>query len=167
MKSGQPHDIRGQQGEGGLFKQFLFLLINMIITPPEQRHKYPFPRKRVSALSTLPPRPPHPSVFCTCYPGNPMDRMQIRPMNEAVAPCLPSQLALMMTNTFVLWEGRWELQYVSNHCPPQISFPLRPPPPHFFFFCSFNSYLYFLFYFFVFDPIWLLHFPFLSLTGDS
>ena len=31
-----------------------------------------------------------------------------------------------MTNTFVHGEGRWELQYASNHCPPEIS-PLLAP----------------------------------------
>lgn len=28
--------------------------------------------------SPCPPQPPRPSVYCTCYPGNPMGRMQIR-----------------------------------------------------------------------------------------
>lgn len=70
--------------------------------------------------SSCPPHPHHPSVYCTRYPGNPMGRMQIRGTSEA-APCLPSQFILMMTNTFVHGEGRWELQYASNHCPPDIS----------------------------------------------
>lgn len=35
----------------------------------------------------------------------------------------PLQFALMMTNTFVHGEGRWELQYASNH----FSLPLTPP----------------------------------------
>lgn len=83
--------------------------------------------------SPCPPHPPRPSVYCTRYPGNLMGRMQIRGTNEA-APCLPSQFTLMMTNTFVHGEGRWELQYASNHCPPEIS-PLlslsNPPIPIF------------------------------------
>lgn len=62
-----------------------------------------------------------------------MGRMQIRGTNEA-APCLPSQFTLMMTNTFVHREGRWELQYASNHCPPEISpllFLANPSSLHF------------------------------------
>lgn len=74
--------------------------------------------------SPCPPRPPRPSVDCTRCPGNPMGRMQIRGTNEA-ASCLPSQFTLMMTNTFVHGEGRWELQYASNHRPPSLT----PPPP--------------------------------------
>ena len=64
--------------------------------------------------------------------------MQIRGTNEA-APCLPSQFTLMMTNTFVHGEGRWELQYASNHCPPEMS-PLSPPPSPSFFLFIFLTY---------------------------
>lgn len=71
-----------------------------------------------------------------------MGRMQIRGTNEA-APCLPSQFTLMMTNTFVHGEGRWELQYASNHCPPEISSILSFANPHLylsFSFLPFNLY---------------------------
>lgn len=67
--------------------------------------------------SPCPAHPPHAAIYCTCCPGNPWGRMQISGTNEA-DPCLPSQFTLMMTNTFVRGEGRWELQYASNHCPP-------------------------------------------------
>lgn len=67
-------------------------------------------------------------VYSTCYPGNPMGRMQIRGTNAA-PPCLPSQFTLMMTNTFVHGEGRWEFQCASNHCPPEISPVLSSHPP--------------------------------------
>lgn len=64
--------------------------------------------------------PPRPSVYCTRYPGNPMGRMQIRGSSEA-GPCVPSQFILMMTNTFVHGEGRWELQRALNHRPSDIA----------------------------------------------
>lgn len=89
--------------------------------------------------SPCPPHPPRPSVYCTCYPGNPMGRMQIRGTNET-DPHLPSQFTLMMTNTFVHGEGRWEFQYASNHCSPQISpsLLLSKPLTYLFSFLSFH-----------------------------
>lgn len=91
--------------------------------------------------SPCPPHPPRPSVYCTCYPGNPMGRMQIRGTNET-DPHLPSQFTLMMTNTFVHGEGRWEFQYASNHCSPQISpsLLLSKPLTYLFFISFFSSF---------------------------
>lgn len=72
-----------------------------------------------------------------------MGRMQIRGTNEA-DPRLSSQFTLMMTNTFVHGEGRWELQYASNHRSPQISpsLLLSKPPRHIFFFSFLSIHLF-------------------------
>lgn len=123
------------------------------------------------------PHPPRPSVFCSRYPGNPMGGMQIRGTSEAAAPCLPSQFALMMTNTFVHGEGRWELQSASHHCPSKISFYLCNPTsssgslysflftcvPPFFFIFIISFIVPVIFGLIIFDPWRVLH---SSLTAD-
>lgn len=93
-------------GEGGLFKH---------ISPPINNNHNPCRTKAQISISKeksecplhAPARPLRPAIYCTRYPGYLMGRMQIREPDDA-GPHLPSQFPLMMTNTFVHGEGRWE-----------------------------------------------------------
>lgn len=121
---GRPHDVWG-----GPFKQdFFIFLINTIVTPRRTKAWISISKEKGECPLHAPlalPAPPC-TVLVTlvtpwaeCRSGGPTKR----------SPCLSSQFTLMMTNTFVHGEGRWELQYASNHCPPEISLYSPPPIP--------------------------------------